>query len=220
MKNYVLTPTLLLACLFSQLVLANSGSEWHNGEIVLNSGEVLNGHLSYSDEIVQCKVHNTIKAYSTFQVAHFQFYDTELNTNRTFVPITNSVIKNVQAPSFYELVVEGPITLLRKETYTYKLANDPQKDRDLAWETQTVRRFEYDVHMRVQDFEYFYIHDQNLNALRNFRKEIAPLLHEYQTDINHFIEKNALNTRDIESQIKVITYFNRLCNDPSMAYHQ
>ena len=218
MKIHAFISTLFLTCLLFHTNYANSVNVWHHGEIVLASGEMLSGQLSYTDDIVQCKINHRIKAFSTSQVSHFYFYDASLDVKRTFVPVDMHTVKNVKKPAFYELVSEGAITLLRKEVHTYKLANDPYQERDLAWETRTVQRFQHDVHMRVKDFEYYYVHNGNFHQLNNFRKEIHPLLQEHQATIAHFIEKNSLNIREIESQIRIIDFYNRLCQD--VAYHQ
>ena len=216
---HALISTLLLTCLF-HINLAHSENEWHRGEIVLATGEVLSGQLNYTEDGVQCNINNRIRAFSTFQVSQFNFYDPSLNVNRTFIPVDIHMARNVKKSAFYELVSEGSITLLRKEVHTYKLANDPYQERDLAWETRTVQRFQHDVHMRVKDFEYYYVHNGNFHQLNNFRKEIHPLLQRHQAAITHFIEKNSLNTREIESQIRIIDLYNRLCEENNVAYRQ
>jgi hypothetical protein len=216
MKIYTIAFILLLISTF-QVNAAAPRDEWHYGEIVLSSGEKLQGSLNYTDELVQCNTHNLTKAFSTLQVSHFQFFDPTLNVYRTFVPVDFSMAEGVKRPAFYELVSEGIITLLRKEKYTYQLANETYKERDLAYDTQSLERFQHDVHMRVQDFEYFYVYNGKFHPLHNFRKEMSPIMASYETEISHYIEQNLLNPKEMESQVKIVEFYNQLSREKNVA---
>jgi hypothetical protein len=216
MKIYTIISILLLLSTF-HVSAADPRDEWHYGEIVLTSGEKLQGDLNYTDELVQCNAHNLTRAFSTLQVSHFQFFDPTLNVYRTFVPVDLSIANGIKRPAFYELVSEGTITLLRKEKYTYQLANEPYKERDLAYDTRSLERFQHDVHLRVQDFEYFYLYNGKFHPLHNFRKEVSPLMAAYEPEISRYIEQNSLNPRETESQVKIVEFYNQLSREKNVA---
>ena len=215
MKIYTII-AIFLQFLAFQVSSAAPNDEWHQGEIVLTTGEKLQGEVNYTDELVQCNTNNLIKAFSTSQINYFQFFDPIINVYRTFVPVDFSVAEGVKRPAFYELVSEGTITLLRKEKYAYQLANDPYKERDLAYETQRLERFQHDVHMRVQDFEYFYVYNGKFHPLHNFRKEVSPIMVVHETEISRFIEQNSLNPKEAESQVRIIEFYNQLQREKNL----
>ncbi len=216
MKIFNILTVFVSICIFS-VSLAGSGSQWYDGAIVLNDGTELAGAISYSDDVVQVHSSNTIKAFSTLQVRHFTFFDSEMQERRNFVPIDRFVTGKSIKPSFYEMVCQGPITLLRKETVSYELANEPYKERDLAHDTRSLQRFQHDVHIQKRDFDYFFLYEGGLNPLRNFKKDIRPILTTHAPAVNRFIETNSLNTKAIKDQEKIITFYNQLQQGKDMA---
>src|SRR5688500_13804136 len=78
--------------------------EYYNGMMVLNSGEVVWGKISYNlaHDLTSCKEGKIIKTFSPYQVNYFRFYDEKLQINRYFRVIEEQ-LGQFKKKGFYEV---------------------------------------------------------------------------------------------------------------------
>lgn len=90
----------------------------------------------------------------------------------------------------FQVVADGEITLLR-------------------------RVFEYDVFDASDEYtveEFYFIDEENkVKRLRNFKRQILPMMKDYQTEVEVFRDRNGLSNLHKEvNMYLLISYFNRL----------
>lgn len=180
---------------------------WNQGVIVLHSGEVIQGDLRYDQhlEVVQCQSGGITKAYTVLRVKYFRFQDQYMGIERRFIPIAFNPTSDYKHDAFFEVVTDGPITLLRKHSRWKHLAANPGfmcVNPELGFSNQVI------------GFEYYVQQPEGLRKVKNFRKEFFPaIMQEHGEKINQFVRENQLKLFMMASQIIVVQYYNYL-KDP------
>src|SRR4051812_25583280 len=110
--------TRCLICFFFLTTLNASAQEWFKGSVVLTNENVVSGELTYrpgADALfLRLGEKDPMMIIPAFRVRSFSFRGEKADAERKFV-----TFRNTQGPAtsyqFYELVVEGTITLLRSQ---------------------------------------------------------------------------------------------------------
>jgi hypothetical protein len=180
---------------------------WNRGVIVLHSGEIIQGDLCYDQhlEVVQCQSEGITKAYTALQVKYFRYQDQHMGIERKFIPVAFSPTSDYKHDAFFEVVTDGPITLLRKHSRWKHLTANPgfmRVNPELGFSNQVI------------GFEYYVQQSEGLRKVKKFRKEFFPaIMREYGEKVNQFVRKNQLKLFMMASQIIVVQYYNYL-KDP------
>lgn len=180
---------------------------WNQGVIVLLSGEIIRGDLQYDQhqEVVQCRAGETTQAYTALRVKYFRFLDQQMGIERKFIPVAYNPTSDYKHDAFFEVVSDGPITLLRKHSRWKHLAGNPgfmHVNPELGFSNQVI------------GFDYYVQQPAGLKRVKNFRKEFFPaIMQEYGDQVNQFVRQNQLKLFMMASQIIVVQYYNYL-KDP------
>ncbi len=166
MKKIVLSFIIIL--IYSSVSIA---SDWKPGIIYLKNSESVKGEIRIDQELslVQCRYDNRIRTFSPMQVKLFQFYDQERSENRVYTVVNEHKRSYYPQAQFYELVVTGEITILRKEihrTIEVPLEYDARKGRE-----EFIQR---PAKQETIDFEYFLLSDGMLSRLESFEDQVLP----------------------------------------------
>ena len=99
---------------------------WHQGMLVLVNEDTLSGKLKYSidQDLVQIESADKVYTYSGKRVFYFQIFDETVDTYREFYTLPYALINQYEAPIFFEVLVEGELTLLCREAVVTKTVND------------------------------------------------------------------------------------------------
>src|SRR5688572_5875737 len=92
---------------------------WHEGKIVLLEGDTLRGKIKYDlqQDLVQYGVANTrTTAFSARKVLYFEIFDTSVRRYRQFYALPFTTTSGYKSPVFFELLEEGKMTLLSRES--------------------------------------------------------------------------------------------------------
>ncbi|MES2734566.1 MAG: hypothetical protein V4714_22655 [Bacteroidota bacterium] len=190
---------------FSSSTFANElDNIWHQGVVVLRSGDVFSGdvYYDYHTEVVQCKSGELTKAFAASQVKYFSFQDTEIASNRRFIPLVFQPKPGYRYESFFEVISTGTISLYRRHGARKHLMANPkfmQVNRELGFSNEII------------GFDYYTKSQNGLKKIANFKKEFFPrIMKEYGTAIESFIHENRLRLYQQANQIIVLQYYNYL----------
>ena len=100
---------------------------FHQGYVVRNDGDTIRGKLKYDFEsnLIQLKlVDGRTISLSSQQILNLSFHDQFFHRLRTFYSIPYALSNNVQNLIFFEILSEGPITLMTREYILIRNNND------------------------------------------------------------------------------------------------
>lgn len=179
------------------------------GVVVLNDNTSHFGHLTFNEDIdlVMIEQGDKILTYSPYQVKLFQYYDGEHELNRIYTAVEISKPDAYYAhhgKKFLELVMQGDITVMREEKLKLRETYDDQ-DR-----TAILKRNLYSDPTLVVGFDYYFNKDGSTYELKNFKKQVLPLMADHQQEVERFIKENKFDLSSWEDQYEVINYYNDL----------
>lgn len=172
---------LLLA--LSTTSFSQSAQLWKKGSIVLTTNKVLVGelmvHLDFNTLVFRSA--NAVEVLPSHKISSFRFYDEQLNINRQFMNIRDSLRGQ---NSFYELVVKGKYNVVRIQNHRH-----PQND-------QT-------------DYTYYVYHEESLVPIRKFKKKVFPDLLSSRPDLDQWIKTKRLDLNQKKTAILIVQEYNR-----------
>lgn len=175
---------LLLFALTAKTSFCQSNPGWHQGSILLKSNEVLVGemtvHLDFNTLVFRSA--SGVIVFPGYKVSSFRFYDSEPNINRQFVTLSDWQNHH----SFYEFVIKGEVSIVRI------------LDR---WHSQEFND--------VEDYTYFFLHDENLIPIRDFKAKILPDLLNERPDLNRWVKAERLDLNQRQTALLIVKEYNR-----------
>lgn len=198
MKKILLSMSLVGYMFMAQ---AQSKNDWFKGEILLTSGERLEGSLVYANdvEVVSVKLPEGIqKSFGNVQLQSFEFLDTKNQRLRRFK--TNTLPENGRM-AVVEVVLEGEVEVVRcfkmsKKNYARSFYN----------------------HFPLQETEHsfyrYYVHDGvSLTTLEHFlKKKYRHKSVHWRGELELFRLRNDLDN-GVSSWLKTLSFFNILQED-------
>lgn len=100
---------------------------WHEGKLVLESGDTLKGQIKYDlqSDLIQYQLKNHFESYTARKVVFFEIFDALVKNYRQFYSLPFSANGSYKAPVFFELVAEGKLTVLCREHVEYRNTYSP-----------------------------------------------------------------------------------------------
>ena len=99
---------------------------WHQGKIVLMSGDTLRGLIKYDlqQDLVQYTLEDKrTEAFSARKIMFFEIFDETIREYRQFFALPYTTMTGYRAPVFFELLANGKLTLLSRESLEYRTYN-------------------------------------------------------------------------------------------------
>lgn len=190
MRSFLLTLSLLTlhTALYAQAP--------HDGYVTLKSKEVIHGKVdinSFSNSAVVTTEDGRQLTYHASMINSVETVD-ECEFRREYRCYdyrSNSFFDRLEKKIF-QVVADGEITLLR-------------------------RVFEYDVFDASDEYsveEFYYLNEENkVKRVRNFRRQILPLMDTYSREMDTFRDRNQIVNMNRElNMYLLISYYNRLSN--------
>jgi len=117
-----------LLFVFGLLIASAAGAQqfsfehWHNGYLILEGGDTLKGQIKYNlqTDLVQLQYQNHVETYTARKVVFFEIFDAVIKDYRNFYSLPYAANTGYRAPVFFELLTEGKMTLLSRESLEYK----------------------------------------------------------------------------------------------------
>ncbi|MEJ7645412.1 MAG: hypothetical protein WKF87_12520 [Chryseolinea sp.] len=173
---------------------------WHEGKIVLLEGDTLNGEIKYDlkQDLIQYNLPNQrTEAFSARKVLFFEIFDNSVRKYRQFfaLPYTNTT--RYKATVFFELLVEGKLTLLARESIEYKTYSSPY--------------FLGSYSRQVLVNKYFFMdNDGNISAFEGNKGDLLNLMGNKSDDVEKYIKSNRLKTDDKYDFARIVAYYNSI----------
>ena len=186
-------------------VLAVSAQEWpfelwHDGKIVLASGDTLTGLVKYDlqQDLVQFNNQNrVVEAYTARKVLFFEIFDTTVDQYRNFFSLPYNATTGYKTPVFFELLVEGHMTLLARENLENRTYSSP---------------YYFGSYSRLVLVYKFYLLEEsgNITEFRGKKAELLQLMGRKAEAVDEFIRQNKLKIEERDDFTKIVSYYNSL----------
>jgi hypothetical protein len=162
--------------------------EWFRGTLVLKSQTRLQGEISVrvDYDIVLFRIGEELMIYPAYKVQSADVYDENLKLNRNFISLQMEV-GPATVHRIYEVLVEGPVSVLRKER--------------ILW---------YSIHLEIPEQDYFVWNENQMTSLYYFKKKNFPkLVKSSNGDLKSFMRSHRLNPNRLDDMVEILTYYNK-----------
>lgn len=171
---------------------------WHEGKIVLVSGDTLKGLIKYDlqqDLLQYNSQRGSIEAYTARKVLFFEIFDTTVGQYRQFFALPYNTSTGYRAPVFFELLAEGKMTLLVRENLEYRSYSSP---------------YYYGSYSRLVLVYKFYLLEEN-GSITEFvgkKSDLLQLMGKRAQAVEDYIRTNKLKVEDRDDFAKIVAYYN------------
>lgn len=179
-----------------------SSEVFHKGFFVTVDGDTIKRELKYDLElnILTSKEGQKVQSYSSQKVFYFQIYDHLLDKIRKFYSIPYYVKPNYKLPIFFELIHEGKLSFISRESITLETVNTGSPYWGGAASTKKVVNYDY----------YFLDREGNIFYYSGKKKDLLLIMLEKSSRIKEFIKKNRLRSDKIKDLIRITQEYNSL----------
>ncbi len=172
---------------------------WHDGKVVLLEGDTLRGSIKYDlqQDVIQFNARQQITAFSARKLLFFEIFDNSVRRYRQFFALPFSSISGYKAPVFFELLEEGKMTLLSRESIEYRTYNSP-------YYMGSYTRL-------VLVYKYFFLDEKgNIKEFTGNKNDLLQLMNKKSEEVEKYIKANRLKYDDKYDFAKIVAYYNSL----------
>ncbi|MEP1096447.1 MAG: hypothetical protein ABJG78_15125 [Cyclobacteriaceae bacterium] len=194
---------ILLLCLaFFSEAQQFSSEVFHQGFLVTSDRDTVRGKLKYDMEtnIVSLVVGSKIRSFSSHKIFYFEINDQILNTYRQFYSIPSKVNFDYKIPILFELLYEGPLSLLTRESIIQQAqsANSPY------WGGSNYPR-------SVVEYSFYFLDTKGeITYFTGRKKDLLLIMRKKQADIKKYMKDNRLDSDDVRDLIRITAFFNSI----------
>jgi hypothetical protein len=174
---------------------------WHEGKIVLVSGDTLKGMVKYDlqQDLVQHAVRtNTAEVYTARKVLFFEIFDEGVRKYRRFFALPFTTSTGYRAPVFFELLQEGKMTLLAREYLERKTYSSPYY-------------FGSSYSRLVLSYKYYFLKENgDIQEFTGNKNDLLDMMGKKSDDVEKYMRKNRLRFDDKDDLTKIIEYYNSI----------
>ncbi len=191
---------------------------WFEGVIVMNDGDVKVGSVSYATDYDMIAIQDGEKKlyFNAHQVAKFTFYDHEKNQIRNFEAKALRVNDQIRGRSFYEIIIKGEYSLLRKRMpYNYHLTDERYED--VSNSLAGISRSDYEEAM---SYSYFISFEDQIVPMVKFRSKILPNMKKsLGQDLKEFMKHKRIRLDNDAHKILLVKYYNKTSTETAVSRH-
>ena len=194
--------TALVILFFCQNALAQKfpSDLWHEGKIVLVEGDTLRGSVKYDlqQDLVQYGVANErTTAFSARKVLFFEIFDNSVRRYRQFFSLPFTTTSGYKAPVFFELLEEGKMTLLSRESVEYRTYNSPY--------------YMGSYSRLVLVHKYYFLDDKGeIAEFVGNKNDLLHMMKNKSDEVEKYIKANKLRHDDKNDFTRIVAYYNSL----------
>lgn len=200
---------LVMGALTAHSQIDSYTGRWHAGNVTLRTGQALSGEVRYDQltELVQLRTKTLMKTFSARQVQSFRFAEQAYGMLREFISVDFHPSAHYARKTFLEVVLKGPLMVLRQPPHLNNRVNFPQNQPSDG----SVGFFDY-----ITGFSYYVYTQNQFLDIRKFKKTILPLMaKDFGRELNQLVKDKKLRIFRLDSQIRLINYYNFLKNPGS-----
>lgn len=179
---------------------------WHQGKVVLLEGDTIQGMVKYDfeNDLVQVNQDNIMKTYSSRKLFYFEILDETTKSYRYFYSLPYSLQSDYEVPVIFEVLYEGPLTLLARE--------------HLVTENVTPTQYGYYYYppgpsfTRVKlAYSFFFLEEKGTIKYYNLKKkDLLSFFEGRSKEVNQYIKKNNLRHDNLRDLVRITAYYNAL----------
>ncbi len=173
---------------------------WHEGKIVLETGDTLKGAVKYDmqSDLLQFQENEKNQSFTARKVLFYEIFDVTTKQYRQFYSLPYSVSNGYKAPVFFELLSEGKITLLCREALEYRSYSSS------FYSFGSTTRL-------ILVYKYFLLQDDgNIVDYVGKKNDWLDLMGKYSGDVQRYAKANKLSFDDKSELVKIVAYYNSL----------
>ena len=173
---------------------------WHEGKIILLEGDTLKGNIKYDlqQDLVQYGMADQrTTAFSARKVLFFEIFDTSVRKYRQFFALPFTTTSGYKAPVFFELLEEGKMTLLSRESVEYRTYSSPYY---MGSYSRLVLVYKY----------YFLDEKGNISEFTGNKNDLLDLMNKKSDEVEKYIKANKLKFDDKYDFARIVAYYNSL----------
>jgi len=173
---------------------------WHEGKIILLEGDTLKGNIKYDlqQDLVQYGIADQrTTAFSARKVLFFEIFDTSVRKYRQFFALPFTTTSGYKAPVFFELLEEGKMTLLSRESVEYRTYSSPYY---MGSYSRLVLVYKY----------YFLDEKGNISEFTGNKNDLLDLMNKKSDEVEKYIKANKLKFDDKYDFARIVAYYNSL----------
>ncbi|HNP94759.1 MAG TPA: hypothetical protein PKJ63_03995 [Cyclobacteriaceae bacterium] len=173
---------------------------WHEGTIVLESGDTLKGSVKYDmqTDLVQIQIDNKLETYTARKVLFVEIFDRTIKRYRRMYSLPFNTSGEYKAPVFFELLEEGKITLLCREALEYR--------------TYSSSFYYYSNYSRLTIVYKYFLLKENGDIVQfvGKRNDWLDLMNDRRDEVQKFARDNRLDFDEKYHLKRIIAYYNSL----------
>lgn len=171
---------------------------WHEGKLVLTSGDTLRGMLKYDlqQDLVQYTINNNTSpdVFTARKILFFEIFDNSAGHYRRFFALPFASTPGYKTPVFFELLEEGKMTLLAREFLEYRNSGSM-----------------YITGRLVLSHKYFFMKENgDIEEFKGSRNDLLDLMGKKADQVEKFIRANRLRYEYKEDFARIVDYYNSL----------
>jgi len=173
---------------------------WHDGNLVLESGDTLAGSIKYDlqNDLLQYSKDGFLESYTARKVKSFEIFDKTINKYRQFYSIPYTTSPAYKAPVFFELLTEGKFTLLCREYIEYRSYSNSF--------------YSYGTATRLVLLYHFFLLKENgiIEPFVGKRSDLMAMMGDKGSQVQKYMKNNKLDLSDRNDFTQIISYYNSL----------
>lgn len=173
---------------------------WHEGKVVLESGDTLRGDIMYNmqNDVIQLNNKVRLESFSARKVIFFEIFDQLSRRYRQFYSLPYAAMGGYRAPVFFELLTEGKVTLLCRESVELR--------------SYSSSFYYYGSSSRmVLVYKYFILTEKgDIETFSGKKSDLMDLVGNYADQIQKFIKVNKLDIDEKYDMAQIFEYYNSL----------
>jgi hypothetical protein len=173
---------------------------WHEGKVVLDKGDTLRGLVKYDlqQDLVQYTLADKkAEVYTARKVLFFEIFDETVHKYRQFFALPYGNPTGYKTPMFFELLEDGQLTLLARESLEYKTYSSP-------YNIGSASRL-------VLVYKFFFLKENGeIEEFQGNKNDLISLMGKSGKQVHKYIKTNRLKIDDKEDFAKVVGYYNSL----------
>lgn len=177
-----------------------SSEVWHEGQAITSSADTLYGKMKYDlkRNILQLEIQNGIQVLSPRNTLSFIFQDNIIERKRVFYSLPLEDINRFEKFMFFEVMVEGELTLLSRERIEFVArptgfyGYSPISSQELVYDNYLLRR------------------EGKLFKITGTKSEILNLSGAKKSQIKKYMKQKRLKPKNQRDLAQIIAYYNSI----------
>ncbi|HMJ67820.1 MAG TPA: hypothetical protein VK508_02940 [Cyclobacteriaceae bacterium] len=174
-----------------------SFEHWHGGYLIVEGGDTLKGLVKYNLEtdLIQLQVNNRLETFTARKVVFFEIFDVLTKDYRRFYSLPYALSSGYRAPTFFELLTEGKMTLLARENLEYKTYSS---------------FYYYGSYTRLVLVYKYYLLEENgeIKEFQGKKNDWIYAMGNYGDEVQKYVKSNKLDFDDKKDLTRIVEYYN------------